>query len=117
MPPADFWTKANQSESSSLSVTSTPPIESLWPLRNLVVECTTTLAPRSSGCWKYGDMKVLSTATVALTVEASSATAAMSVTSIIGFVGDSMKTSLVFSWIASWTAWRSVVSTQVDCTR
>ena len=34
---------------------------SLWPFRYLVVECSTMSAPSSSGRWKNGVAKVLST--------------------------------------------------------
>ena len=50
----------------------------------------TTSAPRSSGFWKYGDMKVLSTIRIRLWRFAISAIFRMSVTFIIGFVGVSM---------------------------
>jgi hypothetical protein len=30
-----------------------------------VVECTTTSAPRASGCWRYGEANVLSTTSTA----------------------------------------------------
>ena len=40
-----------------------------------MVECTTTSAPSSSGCWRYGVAKVLSTARIAPTLCAASAAA------------------------------------------
>ena len=36
--PIDFWMKANHSASSAVEEIRTPPMESLWPPRNLVVE-------------------------------------------------------------------------------
>ena len=38
-----------------------PPTTSEWPPQYFVVECTTTSAPSASGCWRYGEAKVLST--------------------------------------------------------
>ena len=49
------------SASSRSRTTSAPPTTSEWPPKYLVVEWTTTSAPRVSGCWRYGDAKVLST--------------------------------------------------------
>ena len=59
--PAAFCRNASLSACSCLAQTTTPPRPSLCPFRNFVVECTTMSAPSASGCWKYGDMKVLST--------------------------------------------------------
>jgi hypothetical protein len=68
-----------------------------WPPRYFVVEWTTMSAPSSSGRWRYGVAKVLSTTTSAPTACAASAAAAMSITFRSGFVGDSSQTMRVFS--------------------
>ena len=60
-PPAAFWMKPSRSARSSRLVTSMPPTMSLWPFRYLVVEWSTMSAPNSSGRWKNGVAKVLST--------------------------------------------------------
>ena len=67
-----------------------PPTVSLWPFRNLVVECTTMSIPIASGRWKKGVMKVLSTTEMSLCFFASFAAARKSVSVRIGFVGVSM---------------------------
>ena len=56
----------------------TPPIESLWPLRYFVVLWMTRSAPSASGRCRHGLANVLSTASVAPCACASVATAAMS---------------------------------------
>src|SRR5881296_2264175 len=53
--------KPSRSATSSFVATSMPPTMSEWPFRYFVVECRTMSAPNSSGCWKYGVAKVLST--------------------------------------------------------
>ena len=53
-------------------------------------------APSSSGCWKSGVAKTLSTTSLAPALWAISATAAMSMTSSVGLVGLSRKKALVF---------------------
>ena len=72
-----------------------PPITSEWPPRYLVVEWTTRSAPSSSGCWRYGEANVLSTASMAPCWWASSAMAAMSRIWSRGLVGVSIQTSSV----------------------
>ncbi len=80
------------------------------PARYFVTLCTTMSAPNSNGCWKTGVANVLSTTTSALRACASLLTAAMSVISKRGLVGDSIQTSRVFGVIAASTAARSPVS-------
>ncbi len=60
----------------------------------LVVECTTTSAPRASGCCRYGEAKVLSTTRVAPASCAACAIAPMSATASRGLVGVSSQTTL-----------------------
>ena len=62
---AEFWMNFSHSMSSSRVAITTPPIESLWPLRYFVVLCTTRSAPSSSGRCRQGLANVLSTATSA----------------------------------------------------
>ncbi|SKZ58031.1 Uncharacterised protein [Mycobacteroides abscessus subsp. abscessus] len=93
------------SESScSSSVTRAPPTTSEWPPRYLVVECSTTSAPSSSGRCRYGVAKVLSTTSFAFASCAISPRRAMSPTFSSGLVGVSTHTSLVFGVIAARTA-------------
>ncbi|MND02226.1 hypothetical protein D3C83_215240 [compost metagenome] len=47
--PADFCTKANHSPSLAALAIRAPPIESLWPFKNFVVEWSTKSAPSSKG--------------------------------------------------------------------
>ena len=71
------------------------------------MECTTTSAPSDSGCWRYGEANVLSTASSAPASEAISASAAMSATPSNGLVGVSHQTTRVVSRTAARTAPRS----------
>ena len=48
--PTAFWMNASFSACSAVVHTSTPPMPSLWPLRNFVVECITMSAPNLMGC-------------------------------------------------------------------
>ena len=48
--PMAFWWKAICSARSRSRTTTAPPMTSEWPPAYLVVECTTTSAPRVSGC-------------------------------------------------------------------
>ena len=50
--PTAFCTNANFSAWSAVVQTRTPPIPSLWPFKNFVVECSTMSAPNVIGCWK-----------------------------------------------------------------
>lgn len=70
----------------------------------LVVECSTTSAPNSSGFCRYGEAKVLSTTSFAPAVCATSAIAAMSAMLSSGLVGVSIQTTLVLGRIAARTA-------------
>ena len=72
-----------------------PPTASECPPRYFVVECTTTSAPSSSGRWLAGVANVLSTATSASRLRAT--TPAMSTTLSSGLVGVSTQTRRVSS--------------------
>jgi hypothetical protein len=76
----------------------------------LVVEWTTMSAPRESGLWKYGEAKVLSTATTAPRSRAISESRAMSERVSNGLVGVSIQSSFVSGLRAFSTASGSVVS-------
>ncbi len=78
-----------------------------------VVEWTTMSAPRASGFWKYGEAKVLSTATAAPLSRAIAESLSMSERVSIGFVGVSIQSSFVSGRNASSTEAGSVVSTKV----
>ena len=75
-----------------------------------VVEWITMSAPSESGFWKYGEAKVLSTATTAPRSCAISQRTAMSERVSIGLVGVSIQSSFVSGWRAFSTAPGSVVS-------
>ena len=84
-----------------------------WPFRYLVVECTTTSKPRSSGRCTHGLAKVLSAPASTPRRRASAATAARSASFSVGLVGLSTHSSFVSGRIARSTASRSVKSTRV----
>src|SRR5947199_6039866 len=54
------------------------------PFRNFVVECTTMSAPSAIGCWKNGDINVLSTTSSTFLRRQIFAIAAMSLNAIRG---------------------------------
>ncbi len=85
---------------SSSRVIRAPPMRSEWPPMYLVDECITASAPRSSGFWKYGEAKVLSTTENAPCSRALAVTLAMSVILRRGLVGDSMKMNFGF-WLSA----------------
>src|SRR6267378_8045512 len=90
--PAPFCRNANAVSSSSSLVSSAPPTTSECPPMYLVVECSTTSAPKSNGCCNAGEAKVLSTNTFMLDtfmldVAASCAIAPMSAMESKGLVG------------------------------
>jgi len=60
--PAAFRVTVSAEANSGSLVATKPPMTSECPLRYLLVEWTTTSAPISSGRWRYGVAKVLSTA-------------------------------------------------------
>ena len=74
---------------SVLGVTTAPSSTSLWPERYLVTEWTTTSAPTSSGRWRRGVAKVLSTTEGTPRSRAAASRVGRSATSSRGFVGDS----------------------------
>ncbi|MNT88697.1 hypothetical protein D3C72_2293000 [compost metagenome] len=80
----------------------------------LVVECTTTSAPRSRGVWKYGVAKVLSTVKITFASFEIAARAWMSTSFSKGLVGVSTQSNLVSGRRAAFTAARSEASTQVN---
>src|SRR5690606_15539653 len=84
------------------------------PPRYLVAECMTRSAPRSSGFWRKGVAKVLSTPTSILCSFAILETATMSMIFIIGLVGVSIQISLVFSVIYSLTFSGSSMETKLN---
>src|SRR4051812_3989987 len=99
-PPTAFCRKYIRSARSFRDVPAKPPTQSEWPLRYLVVECTTTSNPSSRGRWKNGVMKVLSQTEISPRFFATSATLARSISFSIGLVGLSTQTSFVFGVIA-----------------
>ena len=87
--PVVTMTSRSRAWTAASFATRTPPTTSAWPLMNLVMECSTTSAPRSSGLWRYGLANVLSTASRLPCSWAMAAAAGMSVTCIAGLDGDS----------------------------
>ncbi len=114
MAPIAFCRKPIRSPTSAERQITAPPIESEWPFRYFVVECTTTSAPSSSGRCSTGDAKVLSTTTMISRSRTRSLHAAMSVIVIIGFVGVSRYSILVLGRSAARTCSSSDVSTYVN---
>src|SRR5206468_551415 len=78
--PSDFCRNCSRSATVGSLVAANPPTTSECPPRYFVVECTTMSAPSSSGRWRYGVAKVLSTTTIAPAACAASAAARMSIT-------------------------------------
>ena len=89
-----------------------PPMVVPWPQMNLVAECTTMSAPKSSGRQRYGLAKVLSTTSGMPLSCAIFATVSMSSTSIFGLPSVSAKMHLVFGPIALRIASGSPMSTK-----
>ncbi len=114
-PTAFIW-KRRCSSHRSLFVRTAPPITSECPPRYFVVECIDKSAPRASGCWRYGEAKVLSTATSTSEPWAMSHSASISTMRMSGFVGVSIHMSFVSGRSASSAAWRSVMSMKLNST-
>ena len=115
--PIAFWWKVIASARSRSRTTTAPPTTSLCPPTYLVVECTTMSAPRVSGCWRYGEAKVLSTTSSAPASWATGASASMSPMASSGLVGVSTQTIRVCPGrIAARTASRSETGAGV-CSR
>ena len=93
--PMAFWWNVSRSATSRSLTTTAPPTTSEWPPQYFVVECTTMSAPRTSGCWRYGDANVLSTTSSAPASCATTASASMSPMDRSGFVGVSTQISFV----------------------
>jgi len=115
--PAWCWYSRRRSSTAPASRTATaPPVTSLWPARNLVVECITRSAPSASGCCSTGVAKVLSQASSAPRARASSAAPAMSAMRSRGLEGVSIHSMRVAGVQASLSASRSQVSARVTPT-
>ena len=71
-------------------------------------------APNAIGCWKNGDMNVLSTTSSTFLRLQISAIAAMSLSAIRGLVGVSTYTMRVFFWMARSTFFASDGATTID---
>lgn len=82
----------------------------------LVVEWTTTSAPSSSGRWRYGEAKVLSTTSSAPASRATEASTAMSAMPSSGFVGVSTQMIFVSGRTAARTAPTSASGTGSNAT-
>ncbi len=72
-------------------VVATPHSRSEWPPRCFVADCTETSAPTARGCWASGPASVLSTARIEPDRRAVAAMRRRSMTSSIGFEGDSIQ--------------------------
>ncbi len=80
----------------------------------LVVECSTTSAPRAKGCWSTGEANVLSTTTRTERALAIAEMAAISANLRVGLVGVSNHTKRVLGVIAACNFAKSVRSTKLD---
>jgi hypothetical protein len=87
VPPTFTTTGRSLSKTASFRATSMPATTSAWPFRNFVMLWRTMSAPCSSGRWRTGLQKVLSTQSRASCAWAISAARARSVISMVGFVG------------------------------
>ena len=87
--------------------TTAPPTQRPWPSMYLVAEWITMSAPRSSGRWRTGVQKQLSTTSQQSCRCASSASAAMSPSSVNGLEGVSRNSMRVFGVMADAQASRS----------
>ena len=83
MPPVSMLTRRTASMRSRRPAT-TPAMTSEWPLSHFVADSTTRSAPSASGWQRYGEAKVLSTATTAPCAWPSSASRARSATTMVG---------------------------------
>ncbi len=93
--------------------TITPPSVVPWPARYLVAECTTMSAPKAMGLHRYGDGTVLSMTSGSPCACATSATAAMSSSSMLGLPRLSANSARVFGRMAAAKASGFVASTKV----
>ena len=84
-PPTFCDTRALVKTALGSRVSRTPPVTSLCPERNLVVECATMSIPNSSGCCNTGEAKVLSQTVGMLRAVARAEMAAKSVIFSRGF--------------------------------
>ena len=94
--PTAFWRKRSRSATASSLVPAKPPTTSEWPPRYLVVEWTTTWAPRARGFCRYGVAKVLSTTQRASRSAAKAAVSSMSTSDSSGL--DGVSTQTIFVW-------------------
>ncbi|MNY02362.1 hypothetical protein D3C86_1349330 [compost metagenome] len=114
MAPTAFCRKPRRSASSAFCpTTAMPPITSEWPLRYLVVECSTMSKPSSSGRWIHGLAKVLSATQMMPRARQVRAMAARSVRRSSGLLGVSTMTMRVSSCRDASNAARSVRSTKL----
>ena len=96
--------------------TMTPAEVSEWPARYFVALCQTRSTPSAIGRWLTGVANVLSASVTMPRSRAIAATAAMSVISSRGLLGDSIRNSRVAGVTASAQALTSVCSTRVHST-
>jgi len=111
--PSAFCRKATRCPTSGLRTQTRPPVQSAWPEKNFVAECTTMSTPSVRGLHITGGIIVLSTQTSTSCLCATAATARRSVMRILGFDGLSRWISFVRGVMAREIATTSVVSTKL----
>mmetsp|Transcript_97425 Transcript_97425/g.236927 ORF Transcript_97425/g.236927 Transcript_97425/m.236927 type:complete len:264 (-) Transcript_97425:107-898(-) len=114
--PSAFCRKATRCARPASRTQTSPPVQSAWPEKNFVAECTVMSTPSVKGLQMTGGIMVLSTLSSTPWRCASSASARRSVTRILGLDGLSVWISFVCGVIAFSTDSRSVVSTKVTVT-
>mmetsp|Transcript_9445 Transcript_9445/g.29971 ORF Transcript_9445/g.29971 Transcript_9445/m.29971 type:complete len:264 (-) Transcript_9445:621-1412(-) len=110
--PSAFCRKATRCARPGSRTQTRPPVQSAWPEKNFVAECTVMSTPRVSGLQITGGIMVLSTLSNTPCQCASSASARRSVMRILGLEGLSVWISFVRGVMARATDSRSVVSTK-----
>mmetsp|Transcript_106692 Transcript_106692/g.308699 ORF Transcript_106692/g.308699 Transcript_106692/m.308699 type:complete len:274 (-) Transcript_106692:178-999(-) len=110
--PSAFWRKATRCARSGSRTQTRPPVQSAWPEKNFVAECTTMSAPSVNGLQITGGIIVESTLRRVPCRWASSARRFKSEIRILGFDGLSVWIRRVVGVNAFSTAAKSVVSTK-----
>mmetsp|Transcript_124883 Transcript_124883/g.388760 ORF Transcript_124883/g.388760 Transcript_124883/m.388760 type:complete len:235 (-) Transcript_124883:897-1601(-) len=93
--PSAFCRKATRCARPGSRTHTRPPVQSAWPEKNFVAECTVMSTPNVKGLQMTGGIIVLSTLNSTSCLCASSASARKSVTRILGLDGLSVWMSLV----------------------
>mmetsp|Transcript_98050 Transcript_98050/g.277298 ORF Transcript_98050/g.277298 Transcript_98050/m.277298 type:complete len:272 (-) Transcript_98050:710-1525(-) len=114
--PSAFCKNAMRCASSASRTHTNPPVQSAWPEKNFVAECTTTSTPNVNGLHMTGGIMLLSTLTMMPCSCANATTARKSLIRIMGFDGLSKWIKRVLGVMARSRASRLVVSTKLILT-